>query len=163
MLNIDGLVTGLDTQTILNGMMTVQRSQIDRMNISKQEIEVEKAAFQSLRGTLTSLQNEVLRLGRSNGEIFDAKLATSSDEESLAVSADDDAAVGTYSLRVKSLAHAHQLASQGYDGETAEVGQGTLSIQVGSRESIDVVIDESNNTLQGLADAINESLSLIHI
>lgn len=156
MITIDGLATGLDTQSILEGLLSARRAQIDRISITKQEIETEQSAFQQMRSGLTALQNQTLRLGRAGGELFDAKIATSSDEDIVAVSASDDAAVGFYSLRVKSLAHAHQIASQSFDSDTSEIGQGSLSIQVGNREAIDVTIDDSNDTLQGLAQAIND-------
>ena len=131
MLTIDGLDSGLDTDSILNGILTARQAQIDRISFTKQEIQTEQSAFQSMRGALTGLQNQVQRLGRAGGEIFEAKIATSSDEDIVAVSASDDAAVGIYTLRVKSLAHAHQVASQGFDTETAAIGQGTISVQVG--------------------------------
>ena len=48
--------------------------------------------------------------------------------------------------------------SQGYaDTDTTTLGTGTVSIAVGSETPVNITLDASNNTLQGLRDAINAS------
>jgi len=65
---------------------------------------------------------------------------------------------GTYSVEVTSLASAQALASQSVfaDRDATSVGQGTLQLSVGDKVT-DITIDSSNDTLQGLANAINEA------
>ena len=66
------------------------------------------------------------------------------------------AAAGVYSMEVQQLAEAHKLTSNGYSGYDAVVGSGTLSFSVGEND-FSVTLDGTNNTLEGLRDAINQS------
>src|SRR5690606_34413704 len=64
---------------------------------------------------------------------------------------------GSYSLDVKELAQAQSLASGTFvDRDTTAVGSGTLTFNVGGVET-EITVDGSNNTLDGLAKAINDS------
>ena len=84
--------------------------------------------------------------------------ATSSNED-VAVSVDSSKANrGTYSVDVTSLASAQALASRDVfaDRDKTSVGQGTMTLSVGDNTT-NIVIDSSNDTLQGLANAINDS------
>jgi flagellar hook-associated protein 2 len=65
---------------------------------------------------------------------------------------------GTYSVDVTSLASAQALASRDVfaDRDKTSVGQGTMTLSVGDNTT-NIVIDSSNDTLQGLANAINDS------
>src|SRR5690606_18760997 len=65
------------------------------------------------------------------------------------------ASVGVYQLTVNTLATAHQIVGQGYAEPDSEVTQGTLQFQVGSGTITTINVDGTNNTLQGIADAIN--------
>lgn len=65
---------------------------------------------------------------------------------------------GTYSVEVTSLASAQALASNEVfdDRDSTSVGQGTMTLSVGDKIT-NITIDSSNDTLQGLANAINDS------
>ena len=85
--------------------------------------------------------------------------SASSSNSDIGVSVDSTkASRGTYSVEVTSLASAQALASQAVfaDRDSTSVGQGTLQLSVGDKIT-DVTIDSSNDSLQGLANAINES------
>ncbi len=62
---------------------------------------------------------------------------------------------GTYTVNVDSLAAAQITASQGYTSDTAGVGDGTFSISVNGGTAIPITINSTNDTLSGLATAIN--------
>ncbi len=61
---------------------------------------------------------------------------------------------GTYNVTVSQLASAESLASQGYASSDASVGDGSVTITVGGQPT-SITIDSSNDTLAGLAGAIN--------
>ena len=44
MFSIDGLVSGLDTSSIIEGLVSLQASQVDRLNGRKDEILVQQTA-----------------------------------------------------------------------------------------------------------------------
>lgn len=157
MLSIDGLVTGIDTASIIEGLTGIQQRQIDLLQ-SRRTTEVDRqTAFKGVEAGVLSLRSVAGRLGRSRGNVFSARSVTASNEDMISATAASDAAVGVYSVKVNQLAQAHQIGSQGLSGKSAEITQGTFSLRIGSGETTDITIDGSNNTLQGLADAVNDS------
>lgn len=153
--SIDGLVSGIDTQTIIQGLLKVQQSQIDQFNSRRAGVTQEKTSFSGVEARLIGLRGKLARLGSAQNTALRSKVASSSHEELVAAAATSKAAVGSYSLTVNTLARAHQVGSQGLSDPDAEITQGTLTLRAGSGVAKTLTIDASNNTLQGLADAIN--------
>ncbi|MCP4096946.1 MAG: flagellar filament capping protein FliD [Planctomycetaceae bacterium] len=155
MFSIDGLVSGLDTTSIIEGLVSLQKSQVDRLNVKKSEILTEQAAFQGVEARLLSLKSSMSQLNRSTGSVFDQTTASSSDESILTVTSESKAIPGSYNVRVNSLARAHQIGSQGFSDPSTTISTGTISFQVGDRSATEITIDTSNNTVDGLVNAIN--------
>ncbi|MDE0934648.1 MAG: flagellar filament capping protein FliD [Mariniblastus sp.] len=155
MFSIDGLVSGLDTTSIIEGLVSLQQSQVDRLTVKKNKILTEQAAFQGVEARLLSLKSSMSLLNRSTGSVFDQTTASSSDESILTVTSESKAIPGTYNVRVNSLARAHQIGSQGFNDPSTTISTGTISFQVGDRSVTDITVDNSNNTVAGLVDAIN--------
>ena len=155
MFSIDGLVSGLDTTSIIEGLVSLQKSQVDRLNVKKSEILTEQAAFQGVEARLLSLKSSMSQLNRSSGSVFDQTTASSSDESILTVTSQSKAIPGSYNVRVNSLARAHQIGSQGFSDPSTTISTGTISFQVGDRAAAEITIDSSNNTVDGLVNAIN--------
>ncbi len=100
---------------------------------------------------------------------FNALSASTSSPTVLSATADNTAAAGSYSLQVNALAQSQSLVSAGQASPSAAIGSGastTLSFQFGTTTGATftpnanqavqtVTIDGSNNTLQGIAGAIN--------
>ena len=154
---IDGLVSGIDTQSVIDGLLEVSQSQIDRLNSNKSEIVAKQTAFNGIEAQLVSLRGKLSSLGRTQNNVLEGKIAISSDEDILQVSANSDAINGNYSITVNSLAATHQIASSVFESADSQITEGTLSIQVGNGSEATVTIDSSNNSVQGLVDAINAS------
>lgn len=155
MFSIDGLVSGLDTTSIIEGLVSLQQSQVDRLNARKSVIQTEQAAFQSIEARIIGLRSTMNSLNRSSGAVFDQAQATSSNEDLMTVSAGKDASPGSYVVRVNSLARAHQLGSQSISTDSTRLTTGTVELRVGDRPTTTVTLDDSNNTLSGLVEAIN--------
>ena len=155
MLSIDGLVTGIDTESVINGVLEIQQQQIDRLNTRKEGIVEQQTAVGFLESTIASLQSSIVQLGRVGSNAFSGRLSSVSDESAIAVAVSNAAPPGSYRLSVNSLARAHQVASNGLDSVDSEIATGEYSLQVGAGEQIVVEVDTSNNTLSGLADSIN--------
>ena len=157
MLNVDGLITGLDTKSIVDGLLQIQQQQVDRVTARKQSIQAEQTAFHEINTRISALQSSVGKLTRLSGSVFRARAVTVSDEQAMVASATEKAATGVYRLRVNSLASAHQVASQAFTSASDEITQGSLTIQAGAGEAKTITIDKTTNTVQGLADSINNS------
>lgn len=155
MITIDGLNSGLDTESIVQGLLEIQQTQISRISLKKEAALSKQAAYRSFEVQLVTFRSAAARLGRSQNSPLEARSVSVSDSDALVASATSKAAKGLYSITVDQLAQAHQVASQGYSDADSEITQGILSIRQGSGTAADIVIDATNNTLQGLADSIN--------
>ncbi|MDB5307470.1 MAG: fliD [Gemmataceae bacterium] len=154
-LNFTGLATGIDTQKIIDGLTAINQKQIDTLNTKEAGIATQQATFSALQGKLFDLQSKTAALARSAGGAFDGRAVSSSDTTAVTAAAGTAAVPGVYTLTVGALAQANQVASQGFSDPNAAIKQGTLTVQVGSGTATTVTIDGRNNSLQGLADAIN--------
>jgi flagellar hook-associated protein 2 len=155
MFSIDGIVSGLDTTSIIEGMLSIQQRQVDQLSARKARVVQEQTAFKSIESKLVALRSTLSQLARSQNNVFGDRSAAVSQENLLAAAAGNGAAEGVYYLRVNSLARAHQIASQGYASADSGITQGSLTLQQGDADAVTVTIGPTNNTLQGLADAIN--------
>lgn len=154
-ITFDGLSSGIDTAAIVEGLLDIQQAQVDRTELKRQGVLEQQAAFQSLEAQLVSFRSSSSTLSKSLNNVFEAKTISVSDESAILASVSSDAATGVYQLTVDSFARAHQVASGGFASDTAEITQGTFTLQQGGRPATEITIDSSNNSVQGLVDAIN--------
>lgn len=161
MLNIDGLASGLDTTTIIEGLLSIQQQQVDRFNERKQAIEDEKAAFAEIETRLLSLQSTLSELSTPRTNAFLRKSISASDETVVEATVSNDAALGIYSMTVNQLARNHQIASNSFQSADASLADGTVTLSVGTggqTHEIDLAAD-AGGTLEGLAEKINRDVS----
>ena len=154
-LNFTGLATGIDTNKIITSLNQFTQQKIDSLNSKKSDIVSEQTTFATLQADLYDLQSKSNTLARSVGGAFDGRTATVSDTTALTATAGSSAVAGTYTVSVNHLAAAQQIASAGYIDPNTQLRTGTLSLQVGSGAVTTVTLTSQNNTLQGLANAIN--------
>ncbi len=154
---IDGLVTGIDTKTIIDGLLKIQKQQVDRFAIRKDEVQKKQAAFNGVETRLLSLQLDISKLSRSQNNPFTKQRVTVSDESAIAGTASESAATGVYRFTVESRAAAHQVASQGFADADSEISKGTFDLRLGNGDVTTITVDDNNNSLTGLADAINSA------
>ena len=155
MFSIDGLVSGLDTTSVIEGLVELQEAQVDRLDLQRFEIQTQQSAFQGIESRVLSLQTRMTSLNRTSNSVFDQTSGVSSDESVLTVDAGSNASEGSFSVRVNSLAKAHQIGSQGFDDRSSKISTGEISFQVGDLPATSITIDDTNNTVSGLVDAIN--------
>lgn len=154
---IDGLVTGIDSEAIISGLLEIQQLQLDRLELKQSDVIQEQTAFSGLEAGLLSLRSAANTLARNSNSPFTRNIATVSDETKLAATASEGASQGSYRLSVDAIARSHQVASTGVSDADAEITTGTLEIRSGAGDLRSITIDSSNNTLNGLVDAINDS------
>lgn len=152
-----GIGSGVLTSDLVDQLVEAERSPTEtRLTQKTEEAEALISAYGTLRSAVTELRLPMRQL--SSAESLTAFSASSSNEN-IGVTVDaTSASRGTYSVEVTSLASAQALASRDVfaDRDSTSVGQGTLTLTVGGTTT-DIVIDDSNDTLQGLANAINEA------
>lgn len=159
MITIDGLVSGIDTESIVEGLLEIQQLQVDRTELKRAEILAEQTTFSGLEAALVTLRSSVSRVARVQTSPLTANTVTVSDENALTATASSSAVPGIHRLTVDAVARAHQVATQGFADEDSEINTGTIELRAGSGEVTTITVDSSNNTLSGLAEAINSSAS----
>jgi flagellar hook-associated protein 2 len=113
------------------------------------------SALGTLKSALSTFQSSLSSLDTPTA--FQVQTANSSDQTAFTATAGAGAAAGTYNVAVTALAQAQQLLSKAFaGGGAATVGTGTLSLSLGNT-SFDVTIDDTDNTLAGIAAAINSA------
>lgn len=152
-----GVGSGVLNSDLVDQLVAAERKPTEtRLTQETQKTETLLSAYGKLRSAVTELRLPMRQL--SSPDNLKAFSASSSNED-IGVSVDSSkASRGTYSVEVTSLASAQALASTKVfaDKDATSVGQGTLQLSVGDKIT-DITIDSSNDTLQGLANAINEA------
>ena len=149
-----GLATGLDTGSIISQLVAIRRAPITQMQERQSTYERQISALNDLKTKLLALQTAAADLDTSSE--FAALTATSGDEELLTASANGLAAAGEYQITVHALASHQKDISQGFDSLAANVGSGTISVDIGGEIS-QIELTEPVNSLADLQAAINDA------
>ncbi len=155
-LTANGLATGLNTNQLIQGLLSLQQASIQNLQNEQKTLTTQQSAFQAIAAKLQALQSSLSPLTDTSNGAFNARQVTSSNPNLVTAAASASATPGVYSLRVNNLATAAQVASQGFDSATSALTHGTLQIAVGGATTT-ITVDSSNDTLSGLARAINNA------
>lgn len=166
--------SGLDVSSLVSQLMTLERRPIDKLNTQVDSYQNKISSFGTLKGLVSSFQTSLQSLNNN----LDAFAATPSDASVFSASASSSAAAGSYTLDVANLAHAQSLVAAGQASSTTAIGNGTpttitfdfgtisggtlasgvysgAAFTANGNGTKTVTIDGTNNTLQGIRDAIN--------
>lgn len=148
-ITFSGLATGLDTDSIIESLMEIEREPIDSLENDIDYFEAETDAFSTFSGLLENLLTAVDSM--DTVEELSAYSATSSDKSALSASADNSAVSGTYHVQVVSLAEAQKdVSAAGFSDTSSTTLSGTLTIGETSIEYSSISLDE-------LVDMVNDS------
>ncbi|MCX7385304.1 MAG: flagellar filament capping protein FliD, partial [Planctomycetales bacterium] len=123
----------------------------------KNVIQQRQAAFKTIEAKVLSLRADAGVLSRNANNPLTRQSVTTSDEKAIIATATSSAAAGVYRLTVNSTAQTHQIASQGLADADSQITQGTFEVRLGAGEPKSITIDGNNDTLSGLAAAINSA------
>ncbi len=154
-LSVGGLISGLNTSQLIQGLLAVQQAQINTVQARETATTQRETAYKVLQAQLITFQSSVSQLALPVNGPFDGRTATSSNQAVVTAAASSTAVPGVYSFTVGSLAQANEVASQGFASANGPITQGTVVVGGSSKQTI--TIDGTNNTLQGLAAAINSA------
>jgi flagellar hook-associated protein 2 len=148
-----GIGSGLNISAIVSALTTsygaAQQNQITTQETS---LDAQVSAFGTFTSSLDSLQATLSAIDTpSTLAGFAASVA---DKTVATATASSDAVAGNYSLEVQNLATSATLTSAAVAGSGTVIGTGTLTIATGGATS-NITIDSSNDTLAGIAAAIN--------
>jgi flagellar hook-associated protein 2 len=148
-----GIGSGLDVSGIVSALTSAYgAAQTNELSTEQTSLNAQVSAFGTFSSALDTLQATLSSLETPSALAgYDATVA---DQSIASATTDSDASVGQYSLEVQNLATAASLTSAPVASGDTTIGTGTLTVAVGS-ESASLTIDSSNDTLSGIASAIN--------
>lgn len=171
-----GVGSNLDLSGLLTSLTTAESQPL--VMLQKQQISytAKLSAYGTLQNALSSFQSAASKL--ADATLFQGVKAASSATDVLTASASATGVAGSYSIEVTQLAQSQSLAAAGVMDPKAVIGKGTVTLDFGSisggtldpvtgtysgagfspdasRAAQSIVIDDSNNSLEGLRDAIN--------
>lgn len=175
-----GAGSGIDSKNIVKQLTEIERAAPQqRIDGKRDKAETQISDFGSLASAMDTLKSSVSALSKREGMY--SKNASFTDSNALVpTKLGTDVQAGTYSFEVQSVARSQSLSFAAFSDTKAEVGQGELTFNFGDwnrisnpggaddgdpttfnldsqAESFSIVIDSSNNTLEGLRNAINKA------
>ncbi|MFC3115502.1 flagellar filament capping protein FliD [Cellvibrio fontiphilus] len=165
-----GTGSGIDTNKLADQLTEASKmAQAGRLTTKKTLLETQISDFGLLRSSLSKLETAAAALG--SADTFNAKSLSIPDTKLLAMTKlDAKAAAGSYQLKVEQIAQSQSLSSGSFSSLTSPVGKGTLTLRLGewnaglttfgvdsTKTGATITIDDTNNSLTGLRDAINKA------
>jgi flagellar hook-associated protein 2 len=164
-----GIGSGIDVNSLVSQLVQAEGApQINRLNSNEAKLQAQLSAIGSLKGSLSDFQSSLS--GLANLSSFQSLSATSGNTNLYTASAVPGAVTGNHSVEVKALAASHRVASKAFSDTTAAIGTGTITFQLGTydsgtntftqnatKSSSTVTIDSSNNSLEGIRNAVNSA------
>lgn len=162
-----GLGSGLDVNSIITGLMGVEKKPLTAVAQQKSAYQSKISAYGTMKSSLSLFQSSISAL--SNIAKFNEQTATSANTSIFTASTDGTATSGDHAITVSQLAKSEKLVSSTFEKVTDTVNTGTLNITFGSydpsnnntftanpnKSPLSITINNSNRTLTGVRDAIN--------
>lgn len=179
-----GIGSGFLTSDLIDQLVEVERNAVEpRLDANQSRIEAELSSVGRIRSAVQELRLPA-RILTTDGAL--TSTTGSSSNSGISVDTDSSATPGSYNMSVEQLAQAQSIVSGSYAEKNSTVGEGVLTIQFGSftftdgnaiagdgpggvdeenldtftadadKDPITIIIDPTNNTLEGIRDAINE-------
>jgi len=152
--SLGGLGAGINVQAFVQAALTGPENQVQTLQNEQTTFSSQAAALQKIQSDLANLQTAEQALSDPFGDL-NSQTASSSNSAVLAAAADGTATAGVHSIAVNSLATTSSYYTNALASGTTPLATGTFKLQVGSKTPVTITIDSTDNTLNGLAAAIN--------
>ena len=127
MTNVDGLSSGLDTTSIINQLMQIERRPQVALTTRRDQETAARTELSGIRSDVSAIRNMAADLRLTTG--WNRLTAKSSNEEAVSVVAGSAATTGSYSFQVSSVATAASVYSTGvYESLDAATGAAGPSV-----------------------------------
>jgi flagellar hook-associated protein 2 len=174
--NLLGAGSGIDTLALVDSLVEADRAAPQqRIDTKRETVETQISDIGLLNSALSTLRDTATAMG--NSDTFNTKSAAFTDSSAfIPVGLEPEAQVGDYTFTVSQLAQSQSLSTDtAFTDPGDAVGLGTLSFNFGdwdvaappadpttftgdaTKISQTITIDSTNNSLNGLADTINDA------
>jgi flagellar hook-associated protein 2 len=145
---------GIDVASVVNQLVSAARAPEQAWLNQQQTIQVQEGSLNQLNTELSALQTAVDALKDPAGALK-AVTTSSSDPNIVTISASAGSAIGSHAVVVNNLAATSSYYTAAVASSSTTLADGSFTLQVGSGTPTNITIDSSDNTLTGLAAAIN--------
>ncbi|HIQ36505.1 MAG TPA: flagellar hook-associated protein 2 [Desulfocapsa sulfexigens] len=147
-ITFSGLASGMDTDSIVSKLMKIERFPIDRLEAQLKSEKEKLEAYEQFKTIIDDLKNAAGAMTLTS-QVRTSKINLSSEA---AYSATSSSAIsGSYNISVAQLSQVQKNISEGWSSNTESLlGTGTITVN-----GTDINITGSNNSISGLAEAIN--------
>ncbi len=169
--NALGAGSGIDSPNLIKQLTDLERmGPQQRIDSRREKAEAQISGFGAMTSAIDSLRTSVKALSDKEG-LHSKTAAFSSSENISPTKLDTNVQPGSYTFEVNRLAQAQSITFGGAARETDAVGTGEMTFSFGNwtrtdgvatafnqdpdAESFSITIDNSNNSLRGIRDAIN--------
>lgn len=153
---LGGLYSGLDTNTLIQRLLDVQRARLQPLQKQKSLAQGRISAWDAVSSALSKLDSAATKLTQAS--TYQAMKATSSDATVVTASASGTASPGVHIITITQLAQAHSVASQTFSSATSPISStgGTITIN-----GVNISVTTSD-TLTDLANKINAQVGTVN-
>lgn len=144
----------IDVQSLLTSVEQANAIPMQLLQQQQSTLQTQSSTLASIQTDISALSTAVSALSDTNGAI-NSLTATSSDSNLVTANADPTAATGTHTIVVNSLATTSSYYTDPVATSSTPIATGSFQITVGSNPAAMVTVDNTDNTLDGLAAAIN--------
>jgi flagellar hook-associated protein 2 len=171
-----GVGANLDLASLLTQLQTAESQPLVALQAKAKSYTSKLSAYGTIQSALSTLQTAAKKLG--DPTLFQSVTGTPTVSGILAASATDASAAGNYTIDVQQLAQAQTVISAGQVDTKTAIGNGKITIDFGqiaggtlnattgqytgatftadaSQPAKSITIDPTNNTLEGIRNAIN--------
>jgi len=166
-----GAGSGINSSSLVEQLTEIEKApRQGQIDSNREKFEAQISDYGLIRSALSTLQDSSNIL--SDSATFNSKSASFTDSEAfIPVSLEESVPAGTYSFEVIDIAKSHSLSTAlTVQDPSGEVGTGTLAINFGAWDNVEpptaftqdtaldgiiIKIDDANNSLNGVRDAIN--------
>ncbi len=155
---MSGLASGIPTDEIIAKIMAYRQRPVELLKGQRDALSEKLTAWQNVNARLLAVRLSASQLASASA--FQTLAAASSNPDALTATASTGAPAGTYTLKVLSVARAHQLGSDQRfaDTTTTSIGTGAITItNTATGAATYVYIPEGAGHLEAVRDAINAS------
>lgn len=176
-----GIGSNLDVSGIVSKLMALEQQPVAQLNSREGALQSQISLIGQIKSTVSSIQTAAKSL--SSAVSAAAFRATSSNTDVLAARTSAGVSTGSYAVTVTDIAKAQRIASAGLASKTSQIGTGaatTLTLSFGAisggtldsdtgiysgasftpnfdKSPVTISIDSTNNTLEGIRNAINNA------
>jgi flagellar hook-associated protein 2 len=149
-----GLGQGIDVNQFVQLALAADNARITQFQSQQTNLGAKAKALTQITGDLTALQAAAFALNDPLGTL-NGQTATSSNATALSATATSTATPAVHTITVSSLATTSSQYTNALATSSTTLGTGSFQIQVGSGAPATIAVSSTNNTLDGIAAAIN--------